>query len=150
MTQERPKSVVDAHVLLIKGGTVLLLRRQNTGFEDGKLCLISGHLEAGEPVIEAARREAMEEAGIDVHLDDLEFVHVMHNNSGGHRMAFFFEASSWHGEARNAEPDKCSEIVWASLEDLPEDIIPYQREAIIHALNGNIFSCRGWQKPEGE
>ena len=60
-----------AIVMLLKddGGAtkVLLQRRQNTGFMDGKWDLsCSGHVEHGESISEAAAREAKEELGVTV------------------------------------------------------------------------------------
>jgi len=41
------------YLLLIKKDKMLLLRRFNTGWEDGKYTLISGHLEGDETVKQA-------------------------------------------------------------------------------------------------
>jgi len=140
----RSSAVVDAHVILIRKDRILLLRRQNTGYEDGKYCLIAGHLEAGESITAAAVRESREEAGVLVVEDDLKCIHVMHNNSGGHRIGFFFAATTWSGEPRNNEPDKCSKIAWFDIAGLPDTTIPYQKDAIVAGLGGVQFSCRGW------
>ena len=58
MSQTRFKLVSAVHLFLIRDDRVLLLRRHNTGYEDGKLSVIAGHLDGGEPVREAMRREA--------------------------------------------------------------------------------------------
>lgn len=44
---------VAAYLILIKKNKVLLLRRFNTGWEDGNYTLISGHLEGQEAVKKA-------------------------------------------------------------------------------------------------
>ena len=141
---DRSMAVVDAHVLLFRNNQVLLLRRQNTGYEDGKFCLIAGHLEAAESIAAAAIREAREEAGVTISEASLRFLHVMHNNSGGHRIGFFFKAETWAGNPCNNEPRKCSQIEWFDVTSLPDSLIPYQRDAITAGLNGVQFSCRGW------
>ena len=60
----RHKLTGDVHLLLLNSdGEVLFGRRQNTGFEDGAWHVPSGHLEAGESVVQALIREAKEEIG---------------------------------------------------------------------------------------
>ena len=49
-----PRFPVAVHVFLLRDGAVLLLRRCNTGFEDGKLSVPAGHVEPGESVTQAA------------------------------------------------------------------------------------------------
>jgi hypothetical protein len=50
---------------------------------------------------------------------DVEFAHVMHNSSGGGRMAFFFVVQNWAGEPENREPARCSRLEWFSLGAFP-------------------------------
>lgn len=57
-------------VLLIRAGQVLLVRRRNEPGR-GRWCLPCGFADADEPPDQAARREAREEAGLDVTLDRL-------------------------------------------------------------------------------
>jgi 8-oxo-dGTP pyrophosphatase MutT (NUDIX family) len=45
------------HLFLVREGRLLLSRRSNTGYEDGKLSVVAGKLDGGEQVVEAARRE---------------------------------------------------------------------------------------------
>ena len=44
---------------------VLLGRRKNSGIKPGKWCLPCGYIEGGETIETAARREVMEETGIE-------------------------------------------------------------------------------------
>lgn len=134
-------------MLLERDGRVLLMRRQGTGFQDGKLSTIAGHLEAEEGVATCAAREAAEEVGVELSLADLEVVATMHRRTGepGHeRVDFFVAARRWHGEPSNREPAKCSELLWAPLDDLPSDTIPYVRRAIEGWRAGVPFSSWGW------
>ncbi|MFC4587328.1 NUDIX domain-containing protein [Sphaerisporangium corydalis] len=48
MPEERYKTPIDLHVILRRGGEILLGRRRNTGFHDGDWHLPSGHIEPGE------------------------------------------------------------------------------------------------------
>lgn len=136
----------DVHVLLKRDNTILLLKRANTGYEDGKYHLPAGHKEAGETVSNATVREMKEEIGIDINPNDLKLVHVMHHLSNNERIGFFFEATHFSGEPVNMEPNKCSELFWADIHHLPENMVPYAKEAILKSLAGDIYSEFGWNK----
>ena len=135
------------HLFLAQDGRVLLLRRANTGYEDGNFSVIAGHLDGGEEVIAAAIREAREEAGITLTPDALRVVGTMHRHSDDERMDFFVVASAWQGEIRNAEPEKCSELTWYPLDALPANVIPYVRYALdrYRRSEGALwFASYGW------
>jgi 8-oxo-dGTP pyrophosphatase MutT (NUDIX family) len=136
--------IVDVNVVLTRGGSVLLGRRHNTGFEDGSLHLPAGHLEGGESLVTALLREAWEELGIEIDSAQPRLVHVMHHSAGGGRLSFFFEVTEWKGEIRNREPHKCKALNWYRLSELPERIIPYTREALLAYGRGIAFSSSGW------
>jgi 8-oxo-dGTP diphosphatase len=140
----RHKVTGDVHLLLVKDGCVLFGRRQNTGFEDGAWHLPSGHLEAGESMEDALIREADEEVGVTIAPESVRFSHVMHNSSSGGRIAFFFTVQDWQGEPENREPDKCSDLAWFSLDELPDHMITYCRTAMGHVADGTAFSVYGW------
>ena len=58
---------------------ILLHRRQNTGYQDGKWDMAgSGHVDKDETAQAALIRECKEEIGIDVKLEDVTFVHLSH------------------------------------------------------------------------
>lgn len=142
---ERHKVIGDVHLLLTDNNERILFgRRSNTGFEDGAYHPPSGHLEAGESFVEALVREAAEEIGVTITVDDVEFVHVMHNASSGGRVAFFFRVTQWQGEPSNMEPDKCDDLAWFSLDELPERMIPYCRKALEDIASGSQMSMYGF------
>ena len=114
------------HVLLLRRERLLLLRRCNTGFEDGKLSVVAGHVEPGEPVTQATIREASEE---------VDFFLTYRLGPDGE-------------EPRNCEPEKCSELVRANLESLPADTIPYVRAGIERFRHDAWFQEFGWEPAE--
>ncbi|GIH91827.1 NUDIX domain-containing protein [Planobispora siamensis] len=142
VAKERFRAIVDVHVLLVRDGEVLLLRRANTGYGDGRWHLPSGHLEAGESAVAAAVREAREETGVTIAPEDLRFAHVMHRAPD--RVGLFFLARHWDGEPYNAEPAKCSEIAWRPLDDLPPDMIAYPASAVHAVTTGEPFALHEW------
>jgi 8-oxo-dGTP diphosphatase len=116
---------VAVHIFLLRENYVLLLRRANTGYEDGNYSVVAGHLDGGESVTQAAIREAHEEVGIALRPTDLKVVGVRHRVSNDERIDFFLTATAWGGTLTNHEPDNCSELRWYALDALPANMIPY-------------------------
>ena len=141
---ERFKLVPESHLLLVQGGRILLLRRRNTGYEDGRYSVVAGHMDGAETAREAICREAREEAGIELAPDDLAFAQVVHRADRGERVSFFFAARRWRGEVRNLEPHKASELRWFPLDELPGDMVPYVRQAIERWRTGELYGESGW------
>jgi 8-oxo-dGTP diphosphatase len=142
---ERFSLVSAVHLFLIQNDQVLLLRRCNTGYEDGNYSVVAGHLEGGEEVKAAAVREAREEAGIEIEAGDLEIVGVMHRLSDDERVDFFVRATVWSGQVSNMEPDRCDDLAMFDMDALPANVIPYVRQALENYRNGIWFDSFGWQ-----
>ncbi|MCG2783504.1 MAG: NUDIX domain-containing protein [Anaerolineae bacterium] len=141
----RSRFPIAVHLLFIKDEKVLLLRRFNTGYEDGNYSVVAGHVDAGETVTQTAIREAQEEAGVQIAPENIEVVHVIHRKSNDERIDFFVQVNAWDGDIRNMEPDKCDDLSWFPLADLPVNIIPYVRNVIQDAGSGIFYSEYGWQ-----
>ncbi len=141
----RAKFPVTVHLLFFRENQILLLRRFNTSFEDGNYSIPAGHLDGGETVRMAAVREALEETGVRIDLDNVEFATVVHRKSDDERVDFFVRIKHWEGEPFNAEPEKCDELRWYALEALPENTIPYVRKAIENSFRGIPFDEFGWE-----
>jgi 8-oxo-dGTP pyrophosphatase MutT (NUDIX family) len=120
------------------GPQVLLQLRSGTGFmDDHWAAAAAGHVEKGESVYEAARREAAEELGVaDVELDPLCAMQRRYSDEPvDQRVDYFLTARSWSGEPRIVEPDKCADLRWFGLHDLPEPVVPHER-VVLDALAG--------------
>jgi 8-oxo-dGTP diphosphatase len=140
---ERFRAVVAVHLVLLRGDEVLLLRRANTGYEDGNYSVIAGHLDGNETATQAMVREALEEAGIIVAPADLRFVHVMHRKEAAEadeRIDLFFAATRWQGEPEIREPGKCSELRWSPLDALPTNMVPYVQAALEHVRDHRVYA----------
>ena len=140
----RAKFPVAVHLFIFRGEQVLLLRRFNTGYEDGNYSIPAGHLDGGEPVRAAMVREAREELGVEIAPRDLVFAGVFHRKSDDERVDFFLAARQWSGTPQNKEPDKCDQIKWFPVDALPENVIPYVRRALENYLAGISFDEFGW------
>lgn len=135
------------HLLLRDESRTLFLRRANTGYEDGRLSLPAGHVEAGESALAALSREAKEELGIDVDPSDTTFVLVQHKRDpadGEERVDLFFALRRGAHQPLNREPRKCSELVWADTAVPPADSIAYIRNAIQAINKGVKYAEFGW------
>jgi len=144
---DRFRMIAEVYLLFRRGDEILLSKRANTGYQDGRYGLVSGHVDGGEPLAAAAAREALEEAGVAIDPADLTLRLVMHRKSEDERLGFFFAPARWAGELVNAEPHKCDELRWASVVDLPEETIPYIREAIRCVEAGETYAA-WWNRPD--
>ncbi|MEU6592806.1 NUDIX domain-containing protein [Streptomyces sp. NPDC046881] len=138
MSGQPAAPVIDTHVIVRDGDTVLLSRR-GSPYGYGRWHLPSGKLDRGEPLHAGAARELFEETGLTVDPDDLRLVHVVHHRqeTEGERIGFFFEALAWEGEPVNREPDKCLALTWFPVHELPDDIIEYPRAGLFGYLDGS-------------
>lgn len=134
------------HLLLYDNDALLMIRRFNTGYQDGNFSVIAGHIEPGESAREAMRREAKEEAGIDIDIENLEYVHTMHRHKsdGSTKLDLFFRCNQWDGQITNTEPHKCDHMDWFTSNALPANTVPYIREAISAINTGHHFTEFGW------
>lgn len=125
MGTERLRMPVAVHLLLVRGDDILLLRRYNTGYEDGNFSVPAGHLDGNETVVEAMIREAREETGIALDPTTVRVVQVMHRFAEEERIDYFLTAGGWSGEISIREPDKCDRLEWFPIDSLPENTVPY-------------------------
>lgn len=134
-----------AFAILERDGKILLGRRFNTGYADGQYQMPSGHIEGGEYPADAAIREAKEEVGVDISLDDLEYVHTSYRITKDDKdyIDFFFKTSKWVGEPINKEPHRCDELIWAPIDDLPQNIVPIVKKVLGLIKEGVQFSQIG-------
>ena len=142
MNSHNPHTFIAVYLILERAGEVLLLKRHNTGWADGKYSLIAGHLEAGERLTECVVREAFEEVGVQITEEALQFVHVMQRKDEKVYLDFFFTAREWKGALQNKEPNKCSELLWANKEELPTDVLEHVRYVLMNLSTS--FSEQGY------
>lgn len=135
---------VTVHLFFFRENRVLLLRRFQTGFRDGDYSVPAGHLDGNETVISAGIREAEEEIGVRIEAKDMLFSSVMHRIEDDERVDFFVHVHKWQGEPFNAEPDKCDDLRWADVDQLPTNTIPYVRQALRNHFSGVQFDEYGW------
>jgi len=141
-------NVPASYLVLFRENKTLLLRRFQTGYEDGKYSVVAGHVDPGENFTQCIIREAKEEAGITLKREDLKVCHIMHRDShwaeDRERVDVFFTTDRWEGNISNMEPEKCDDLSWFDLDNLPENMIPYIRDTL-HNISKGISYCEyGW------
>ena len=147
MQKERFKIVPFVSLILRRGSEVLLIRRFNTGSEDGMYGCAGGGVESNEPVTQALIREAFEELGIILEKEHLNVVHIVHRKNllGIETIGFFIEASCWQGQPCNREPHKCDDIKWFDIKKLPDNCQPTFKHVIAMLDQQKFFSEMGWE-----
>lgn len=143
MKKDREKFLSSIY-LIIKNdeGKILLQRREGTKLWLGYLALPAGHIDVGENAYDALIREAKEELDIDISIDNIidTFVVNRRNKSLLPYYDIYFEIGKYNGTIKINEPNKCSELVWADLDKLPNDMIDFEKVAIYNNLNSIKFS----------
>lgn len=140
---ERFKMRVAVHLILEQNNKFLLLRRYNTGDEDGNYSVIAGHLNGNETIKEAMRREALEEANITINDENLKIVGIMHRKDGDESIDYYLYTNKFSGNIKIMEPNKCDDLSFYKLDNLPTNIIPYIKTALYNYKNNMIFSEYG-------
>ncbi len=142
MTKERFKSVICADILIKKiidgKECTLLMKRKNTGSNDGKYELPGGHLEANEDIFDAMIREVKEELLINLTREDIKIIHLMHHYTG-ERLNFIFEADGTNLKPEIGEKNKCSELRWAAMESLPSETTAKVKLIINNILENKFY-----------
>lgn len=118
--KERFKNGVCVDIMLVKENKIMLMKRKNTGSDDGMYELPGGHLEKNEDLYDAMIREAKEELLIDLKREDLKIIHLMHHYTG-ERLNFIFSTNADNLEPKIGEPNKCEELVWVNIDNLPNE-----------------------------
>lgn len=86
---KRFSMIASSYLMFIANGKILLSRRFQTGYEDGKYSLPAGHIEDNESLTQGAAREIFEEIGLVLAPQAFTLVHVMHRKHLDIRIDFF-------------------------------------------------------------
>ncbi|MDX6326473.1 MAG: 8-oxo-dGTP diphosphatase [Nocardioidaceae bacterium] len=139
-----------AYLLLLRGDgaeleVLLQLRGPGTTYMAGHWATgVAGHVEYGETVVAAAVREAEEELGITVAVDDVEPLCAMQRSLPGcaapieQRVDFFLTSRQWDGEPARMEPEKCAELGWFRPSEPPQPMVPHEAELLRLLASGSV------------
>lgn len=122
------------HIILINDNKILLQKRKGSKLWPGYYALPAGHIDEGETQYDALVREAKEELGIEINLSDIinNYVVLRRNffEIDGKMLEpyidYYFEIKKYNGVPKIIEEDKCDELLWADVNNLPEPFINYE------------------------
>ena len=117
---ERPK--VGIGVFVIKDKKILMGQRINA-HGDGTWSLPGGHLEFFETFEDCAKREVMEETGLNI--IDVTFATAtndMFKKENKHYITIFVKSKNSEGVAKVMEPNKCLKWDWFDWANLPKPL----------------------------
>lgn len=132
---------------LLDDGRVLLLRRAGSGYHDGELSLPAGHLDGGEDALSGLLRELHEELTIRADPASCRLAVVLHRApeaADDEYLDLVFTVTRWEGTPSIGEPARCSELVWAPRDRLPEDVVDYVAAALRALDDGTPLLLHGW------
>lgn len=134
--KERFRTAVTVGAILInEDNKILLQKRCNTGYMDGMYAIISGHLEKNESMLSGIIREVKEEIGVELSSDKVEFVCIIRRGDNDDYINSYFKCDNFAGDVKNMEIDKCTELKWFNINELPDNIIPNDKRAIKNMIN---------------
>ena len=137
MSEEQIRPGIGVGVIFVREGRVFLAKRQGSHGEE-TWASAGGHLEMGETLEECARREAMEEVGVNV--GEMRFLCVSNIIAyGKHYVDVEFVGDIGAQEPHLAEPEAFSEFGWFPLEDLPQPLFIAVRYALESYRSGDFY-----------
>ena len=125
--EKRPKACVG--VMIFKDGKVLMGKRKGS-HGNGEYSFTGGHIEFKESFECCAKRETLEEAGIEI--DNIKFLCIANIDRHESRQDMLLGLTAdWEsGEPRINEDEKIIDWDWYSLDNLPSPIF-YPAEVLI-------------------
>ena len=122
------------HIILIDNDKILLQKRKGSKLWPGYYALPAGHIDEGETQYDALVREAKEELGIEINPNNIinDYVVLRRNffEIDGKILEpyidYYFEIKKYNGVPKIIEEDKCDELLWADVNNLPEPFINYE------------------------
>ncbi|HBN14179.1 MAG: ADP-ribose pyrophosphatase [Gammaproteobacteria bacterium] len=107
---------------VIRNGKILLGKRIGADGA-GSWGLPGGKLDTGERIEACARREVLEETGLELaQLVKCGFSDDIFTETGRHWVTIYFGTHCPSGEVRNLEPEFCERWDWFALDNLPQSL----------------------------
>ncbi len=111
---------VGVAVALMDDAGRILMGRRSAGGNVGEWCIPCGYVEWGEDIRDAARREFLEETGIEVEIGDVCAVHSNFHNAASLTVGVWFYAKAIGGDVRAS--DDLDRVDWFAPDNPPEPL----------------------------
>lgn len=122
------------HMILVKDGKILVQKRKGSKLWPDYYALPAGHVDSGENQYDALVREAQEELGIELDIKNIINSYVVLRRNyfkiDGKKLEpyidYYFEFKKYKGTPKIMEKDKCDELIWVDINDLPKPFVNYE------------------------
>ncbi len=130
MSEHKKRVGVGFGVMLLRENKVLLGKRHNDPEKassllhgEGTWTLPGGKLDFGESFEDGAYREVLEETGIKINKEKLQFVSISNDVvEDAHFVTLGFLCREFEGDPKVMEPDEITEWRWFALDSLPSPL----------------------------
>ena len=121
------RPLIGVGVAILRDGKILLGKRKNAHGE-GEWAFPGGHLEYGEDIEACARREVIEETGLQLkQCHTGPYTNNVFESHQRHYVTLIMIAEAMPGEPENREPEKCESWEWFDWNHLPSPLfLPLQ------------------------
>ena len=134
-------------------GHIAMVLRTGTDWMNNHYGLPSGKTEKRETFSQGAVREALEEIGITITLNELEHAITVHRFSSKDKddsedmewIDLYFTVRNYNGKVINAEPHMHSEVAWLDPNNLPSNVIPSVAASLKAWADGQKYLEHGWK-----
>ncbi|SMB96996.1 NUDIX hydrolase [Deinococcus hopiensis] len=109
-----------ASLIFNEEGQVLLVRQNYGAYRWGAP---GGIVDPGETPMQAARREAVEETGVQIKILRLVGLYLLQGGGWPDILAHVFEAQIVEGQPIIVNPEEIAECAWYSADATPEDMV---------------------------
>jgi 8-oxo-dGTP diphosphatase len=137
MKHPRPnlKARVVAKAAVFRNDRILLLHRATTASDPGTWDLPGGHVEEGETLTRAARREIREETGLSIRLGKMYYADVFGSFSKRGKIrptvGVYFHCVSASPRVPHLDPAEHADFAWVGLSDLRSyPTVPHLHRAV--------------------
>ena len=124
------------HMIICKENKILVQKRKGSKLWPGYYALPAGHIDENENQYDALVREAQEELGIIIDPEKIINSYVVLRRNffeiDGKQLEpyidYYYDIVEFSGEPKIMEENKCDELIWVDINNLPEPFVNYQGE----------------------
>jgi len=144
---EIPKVRVGFGVMILKNNKILLGQRHLDPAKadselhgEGTWTMPGGKLEFGESFEDGAKREVLEETGVDISSEKIEIISLSNDMvPDAHFVTIGIICHSFNGEPQVTEPDEITQWKWFSLDELPTPLFEPSKKIILNYNEGKFY-----------